>query len=116
MDARHEAAVREFAKAVRAGQKLWGLVSEQGWAVCESVAAAGTDVMPFWASEADAARHAADEWAGYHAEAVDLNEFLEHWTLGLAGDGMLVGVAWDDALEGAELEAEVLEEMLLGER
>ncbi|MCB1737557.1 MAG: DUF2750 domain-containing protein [Gammaproteobacteria bacterium] len=116
IDAVHEAALRQFVKAVRQSGQIWGLESANGWALCEASQAPGTNVMPFWSSESAAAAHGVDEWGEYTATAIDLDEFLEHWTLGLAGDGMLAGVDWDESLEGVELEAEVLEEWLLGER
>ncbi|MCP5142486.1 MAG: DUF2750 domain-containing protein [Chromatiales bacterium] len=113
---RQQAGVDAFVRTVRARRCLWGLESADGFAVCESGLAPGTGVMPFWSGEELATRHAVGEWSGYRAVAIDLDEFLEHWTLGLAGDGYLVGIEWDASLEGAEVEAEVLEEMLLGER
>ena len=116
IDAVNEASLRRFVQAVRKSREIWGLESEEGWALCESIQVPGTNVMPFWSSESAAAAHGVDEWVEYQATPIDLDEFLEHWTLGLAGDGMLAGVDWDESLEGVELEAEVLEEWLLGER
>lgn len=116
IDPDHLPVLRQFVAAVRESRRIWGLASDEGWALCESNVAPGTEVMPFWSTAEAAAAHCEDAWDGYAPTEIDLDEFLEHWTLGMAGDGVLAGADWNEELDGPELEPEILEEWLLGER
>ncbi len=105
----HERFVRE----VRASGLVWGLQSDQGWAVCESNEYEDTDVYPFWSSEAEARVHSTDDWAGYKPASLDLDLFIDTWLAGMSEDGVLVGTNWDSELMGLEVEPSDLAEELL---
>lgn len=90
---------------------VWGLQGPDGWALCESEKYEGTDVMPFWSQEDFARLHCADDWQAYQPVAIELGEFLEDWLPGMHEDVVLVGVNWDEELEGVEIEPlDLLEE------
>ena len=76
---------------------VWGLEGPDGWALSGSEAHDDVDVKTFWRD--------------YKPVAVELVEFLEDWLPGLHEDVLLVGINWNDALEGEELEPlDLLEE------
>lgn len=79
-----------------------------GWVLCNSAFYQDTDVIPFWTSEADAAQHCNGEWRAFKPEKIELEEFINVWLPDLAKDDVLLGVEWDEALNGIELEAEEL--------
>lgn len=90
---------------------VWSLQGEEGWALCGSEQHENMDVMPFWSQQAFAAVHCREDWAGYQPIAIDLEEFLEDWLPGMHEDLLLVGVNWDENLEGDEMEPlDLLEE------
>jgi len=90
---------------------LWGLQGPEGWALCSSEKYEGTDVMPFWSQEEFARLHCQDDWKSYQPVAIELGEFLEDWLPGMHEDVVLVGVNWDEELEGVEIEPlDLLEE------
>ena len=90
---------------------VWGLQGEDGWALCASEDYDDMDVMPLWSQEAFAQFHCRDEWAAYTPVAIELEEFLEDWLPGMHDDVLLVGVNWNDELEGEEMEPlDLLEE------
>ena len=109
--ANHERFVRE----ARASGLVWGLQSDQGWAVCESGEYEGTDVYPFWSDEIHARVHCADEWSGYVPASLDLDLFIDTWLAGMSEDGVLVGTNWDAELSGMEVEPDDLAHELLGQ-
>lgn len=90
---------------------VWGLEGPDGWALSASEAHDDVDVMPFWSQESFARAHCQDDWADYKPVAVELVEFLEDWLPGMHDDVLLVGVNWNEDLEGEELEPlDLLEE------
>jgi hypothetical protein len=107
----HERFVRE----VRESGLVWGLKSDQGWAVCESNEYEDTDVYPFWSDEAQASRHCQDDWAGFVPDSLPLDVFIDTWLAGMSEDGVLVGTNWDEELSGLELEPDDLAQELLDE-
>lgn len=109
--ANHERFVRE----VRASGLVWGLKSDQGWAVCESGEYPGTDVYPFWSDEADARTHCSDEWSAYSPASLDLDLFIDTWLAGMSEDGVLVGTNWDAELSGLEVDPDDLAGELMAE-
>lgn len=109
--ANHERFVRD----ARASGLVWGLKSDEGWAVCESGEYEGTDVYPFWSEEAEARLHCSDEWAGYTPTSLDLDLFIDTWLAGMSEDGVLVGTNWDAELSGLEIEPDELANALLGD-
>ncbi|MGE5153256.1 MAG: DUF2750 domain-containing protein [Bdellovibrio bacteriovorus] len=104
-----------FVREVQASGLVWGLKSDQGWAVCESNEYEDTDVYPFWSDEAEARLHCADDWAGFVPDSLPLDVFIDTWLAGMSEDGVLVGTNWDAELSGLELEPDELAQELLGE-
>jgi hypothetical protein len=90
---------------------VWSLQAGEGWALCGSEKYEKTDVMPFWSQEAFAKVHCKDDWKGYQPLAIELGEFLEDWLTGMHADVILVGINWDESLDGVEIEPlDLLEE------
>ena len=83
---------------------VWGLQGPDGWALCPSEKYKTTDAMPFWSQPEFAKSHCAGEWQHYRAVAVATDEFIEEWLPGMHEDVFLVGVNWNEELEGAEVE------------
>jgi hypothetical protein len=104
-----------FIRDVRESGLVWGLRSDQGWAVCESNEYEETDVYPFWSDEAQARRHCQDDWANFVPDSLPLDVFIDTWLAGMSEDGVLVGTNWDEELSGLELEPDDLAQELLGE-
>ena len=104
-----------FVQEVRTSGLVWGLRSDNGWAVCESNEYEDTDVYVFWSSEPEAAYHCSDDWSGYTPASLELDDFIDTWLAGMAEDGVLVGTNWDADLMGLEVEPSDLAEELLVE-
>ena len=105
-----------FVREVRANRLVWGLQSDQGWAVCESIEYEDTDVYVFWSTADQALIHCTDDWSGYRPASLELDLFIDTWLAGMSEDGVLVGTNWDAELEGLEVEpSDLAEELLLEE-
>jgi len=104
-----------FVRDVKASRVVWGLKSDQGWAVCESEEYEDTDVYPFWSDEAGARIHCTDDWVDYTPATLDLDLFIDTWLAGMSEDGVMVGTNWDADLSGLEVEPYDLAQELLGE-
>ena len=90
---------------------VWGLQGPDGWALCGSEKYEDTDVMPFWSQQEFAQLLCQDDWKDYEVVAIELEEFLEDWLTGMHEDVVLVGVNWNQELEGVEMEPlDLLEE------
>lgn len=90
----------------------WALEGPQGWALTSSEKYPNSDVMPFWSARDLAQLHCRDEWDGYEPVAIDIEEFLDDWLTGMHKDELLIGVNWNQDLEGEELEPlDLLQEM-----
>jgi hypothetical protein len=79
-----ENAERFVRRVVESGD-VWGLESDDGWAVCPSTESGddeGIQVMPFWSDRAYAQRAANRFWEGYTPTAIPLARFLERWLAG----------------------------------
>ena len=83
---------------------VWALESDEGFALCPSVDNDELDVMPLWSQPEFAELHCRDEWADYEVVPIALDELMDDWLPGMHGDLMLVGVNWNEALEGLEIE------------
>ncbi len=83
---------------------VWGLEGEEGWALCASQQYDETPVMPFWSQPDFAQIHCEGDWKNYRVVPVALEEFLDEWLPGMHTDVILVGINWDQSLEGAEYE------------
>ena len=83
---------------------VWALQSEEGFALCPSVDNEELDVMPLWSQPEFAELHCRDEWGDYEVVPIALEELLDEWLPGMHGDLILVGINWNAALEGIEIE------------
>lgn len=92
-----------FSDAVNMGC-VWGLQNEEGWAQCGSEKYPETAVIPFWSQPEYAKVHCQDDWSDYQVIAVSLEEFLDDWLTGMHEDVLLVGINWNDELEGDDYE------------
>lgn len=90
-------------KIIAQGQ-IWGLSSEEGWATSVSNEYEETEVLPFWTSEENAKQLAQDEWARFTPKSITISEFLENWLIGMHNDEILVGLEWNEDLQGHEFE------------
>ncbi|MBB6520632.1 DUF2750 domain-containing protein [Pseudoteredinibacter isoporae] len=90
---------------------VWGLEGPEGWALCPSEQYTETDVMPFWSQPEFAKQHCVEDWAVYQPVAVSVEEFMDKWLPGMHDDVYLVGINWDNEMEGMEIEPlDLLEE------
>lgn len=83
---------------------VWGLESDDGWALCPSTYNDEVDVMPLWSSPEAASKHCQEEWRHYKAIPISMEELLDDWLPGMHEDVMMVGIDWDENLEGEEVE------------
>ena len=105
-----------FVREARASGLVWGLQSDNGWAVCESNEYEDTDVYPFWSTEAAARVHSSDDWAAYKPASLHLDLFIDTWLAGMDEDGVMVGTNWDAELMGLEVEpSDLADELMIDE-
>lgn len=83
---------------------VWGLESEEGFALCPSEANSELDVMPLWSQPEFAEAHVTGEWSNYKVVPIALEELLDDWLPGMHEDVMLVGPNWTSDLLGDEVE------------
>lgn len=83
---------------------VWGLESDEGWALCPSVSNDDISVMPLWSQPEFATPHCQEEWQGYRVIPISLEELLDDWLPGMHEDVLLVGINWNAELEGEEVE------------
>lgn len=83
---------------------VWGLENAEGWALCPSEANDDIDVMPFWSQPEYAQVHCKDEWSDYKPVPISLEEFLDEWLPGTHEDVLLIGINWNEDMEGVEIE------------
>lgn len=97
-------AYQQFIQDTIASGCLWGLQGPEGWALCGSEKYDDTEVMPFWSQPELAQLHCNDEWKDYEVVPIALAEFLDDWLPGMHTDVFLVGLNWDESMEGEEVE------------
>ena len=84
---------------------VWGLSDADGnWALAPSCRNDEIDVMPFWSEKELAQKLCNGEWSVYSPTAIELEEFLDDWLPSMHSDLYMVGVNWDEELEGEEYE------------
>ncbi|MBL4829096.1 MAG: DUF2750 domain-containing protein [Aliivibrio sp.] len=93
-----------FISETKENELVWGLKNEDGWLACDSTEFENSEVMPFWSNEADAKTHNVEEWADFEVLHIPLDIFVEDWLITLSEDGVLIGVNWNDTLDGKEVE------------
>lgn len=95
---------RLFLTQVHQTGQIWGLYSEEGWAICPSIEYEETEVFPFWSDKRYAAAMCTDEWSIYEPRAITLEDFLTEWLPGIHEDNAMIGPNWDVEMTGLELE------------
>jgi len=92
-----------LASAIETGC-VWGLENEEGWAICPSAGNEEIDVMPLWSQPEHAQFHCREEWASYKPIPIALEELLDEWLPGMHEDVVMIGIDWDEDMEGDEVE------------
>jgi len=87
---------------------IWGLRSQEGWAVCASNDYPDKEVILFWSKKNKALEHAIDDWSDYLPVKIGLDDFIDSWLHGMDEDGVFAGVNWNIDLSGVEIEPIVL--------
>lgn len=105
-----------FVRRVLGAREVWGLKSEDGWAICDSTEFSDRSVMPFWSDRAYAQRAARNEWAHYAPTPLSLAQFVETWLVGMSADRVLVGTNWDANICGVQVEPADLARQLTATR
>ncbi len=101
-------ALSTFVSELSSSSEVWGLMGEDGWAICPSIEFEETEVLPFFSSKEAAALLCSGEWEIYHPEAIPLESFLNEWLPGMHEDNAMAGLDWNEDLEGAEVEPSAL--------
>lgn len=101
-----------FVRRVLEARQVWGLKSQDGWAVCDSTEFSERSVMPFWSDRAYAQRAAREAWSHYAPATLTPTQFVETWLVGMSADGILVGTNWDTNNCGLEVEPADLAQQL----
>ncbi|WMS88500.1 DUF2750 domain-containing protein [Pleionea litopenaei] len=87
---------------------IWSLTTtdddESEFVMVDSETDPQRGVMLFFSNIAFAEALCVEEWSECSPRAIDLDEFIDKWLPGMQGDGYLVGVNWNDALDGFEQE------------
>ena len=83
---------------------VWALEGEDGFAVVPSSTNEDIDVMPLWSQPEFAKDACQEEWVHYKPVPISLEELLDEWLPGMHEDVVLVGIDWDEALDGEEVE------------
>lgn len=94
---------------------IWGLMNDDGWAVCQSNDFEEREVIPFWSAENRAQMLCDGEWGSYKPTAITYDDFIDAWLHGMHEDEVLVGLNWNVELIGPELEPLVVMDDLLDE-
>jgi hypothetical protein len=91
---------------------IWGLKdSDDNWALVGSTDNDSIDVIPFWSAQELAQVLCNGDWDVYQPVAIEMEEFLDDWLPGMHADVLMVGINWNEDLEGQEMEPlDVLEE------
>ena len=93
-----------FLDQVQQTELIWGLYSEDGWALCPSVEFEETEVFPFWSDERYAAALCTEEWSVYTPKSISMEDFMTDWLPGIHEDNAMVGLNWDTEMSGIEVE------------
>ena len=104
-----------FINDVKNSKTVWGLSNEKGWANSPSNEYEDTLVYPFWSSKESSMKLAINEWGTYLPTPIDVDEFIDSWLKGLHNNHHLVGLNWNENLEGEELEPIHVGQLLINE-
>ncbi|MCE0496308.1 DUF2750 domain-containing protein [Vibrio salinus] len=93
-----------FIEESTATKLVWGLKNDEGWLSCDSAEFENSEVMPFWSAKENAEIHNVEEWSDFDVVEIPLDIFVEDWLITLDEDGILLGINWNENLEGKEIE------------
>jgi hypothetical protein len=98
-----------FVKKICETGTVWGLENDNGFAMSSSADYEDASGEPlesicFWSDITLAKVCLKDEWAGYSTAKIELGDFLEHWCVGMANDGLVIGIDFDQNLIGYEID------------
>jgi hypothetical protein len=74
-----------FIKKVVDFERVWGLYND-GWATAKDKE--DNALIPFFPKKEFAEICAKNEWSGYKAEPIDLDDFIDKWLTGMKNDGI----------------------------
>ena len=99
----------KFVKTISDSEIVYGLKNKKGFATSSSTQYVEEDGSPigvlcFWSEKARAKSCAKEEWKKYKTVEIPLPEFIENWCIGMANDGLLTGIQFDQNLFGYEAE------------
>lgn len=83
---------------------VWALEGEDGFAIVPSSSNEDIDVMPLWSQPEFAKEACQEEWAQYKPVPISVEELLDEWLPGMHEDVVMVGIDWDENLDGEEVE------------
>lgn len=98
-----------FIKTVADWEEAWGLYDD-GWAMSETDK--GDRVFPLWPAKAFAEACAENDWSGYSAESIPLDDLLNGLLPQLEEDGVLPGVFFTPEQGSVDVSASQLMEDL----
>jgi hypothetical protein len=93
-----------FIKKVVDAEEVWGLY-EDGWATAQDEE--GNMVIPFFPKREFAEHTARNEWEGCKAVAIDLDDFMDEWLVGMKKDNVRPSIFPTDE-DAALVEIDVL--------
>lgn len=93
-----------FIKKVVDMEEVWGLFND-GWATSDN--GKGEKFIPFWPSKEFAELCAIEEWEGYIPEAIELDEFVEEWLIGMEEDEYKISI-FSNNKDAITLEIDIL--------
>ena len=95
---------KKFIERAVESEIVWGMASDEGYALCESREFEETKVLPFWSDKAFAIAVNNTAWSEYQPKSMALPDFLENFLIGMYNEGYLVGTNWDADMNGKECE------------
>lgn len=100
-----------FIKKIADYETIWGLY-DNGWA--SSCNDEGKTLLPLWPKKEFATYCAINEWQGYVAQEIELQDFMDKWIPGIKKDKIGVSI-FSNNIDAVEVEPEKLERDILVE-
>lgn len=96
-----------FLSAVTDAQEVWGLYDDEGWAVA-ATDDSETPVFPLWPARAYAQACATEDWEGFEACAIALDELLDELLPELEADDVALTLFPTPTGQGIPMSADAL--------
>lgn len=94
-----------FIRKVVDFEQIWGLFND-GWALLTDES--GNTIFPFWPEKEIAEICATNEWDGYEAKSISLDDFVEKWLPGLQNDSLLLNIFYVNQNKGKTVQPQDL--------